>query len=244
MNEWERIARECGTDKGIHTYMPLYERLLGRMSGNPVKILELGIDHGNSLRFWLKMFPLAEVHGLDLFGCDEISDPRLTIHTRFAQDPGISFLWPPGYFDFIVDDAGHEAPWQRMSREILWPNLKTGGLYFIEDILTDAYPEEFDHWGRDPEYLEGEKNCCNANEAYDRADCIVVLKKNFEHASSINTYRCISDPKWPDFFRYMEEQADPPLTGKFSKCPGFFWGWMNYPLLWVPMWEAFKGREP
>ncbi len=205
----------------------------------------MGIDHGCSLKFWLKMFPYGEVHAIDLMPFSEFTDPRLTVYHRFAQDPSITLLFPENYFDFIVDDAGHEAPWQRASREILWDNLKTGGLYFVEDILTDAYPEEFDRWGKDPEYLAGEKNCRNAHEAYDRADCIVVLRKNTENVGmSISTRPYLKHSRWPDFFRYMEEQADPPLTGRFDKCPGFFWGWLDHPAMWFPMWEAFREKMP
>ncbi len=243
MNEWQRIALEIGTDKGVHTYMPIYERFLGPISDRPLRVLEMGIDHGRSLVFWLKMLPYAEIHAIDLMECKEISDPRLTLYQRFQQDPAIALLFEPESLDVIIDDAGHEAPWQRASVNILWPCLKQDGLYFIEDILTDAYPREFANWQGDVDYLYGEKNCRNLYESYDRADCLVVLKK--KHRRDKRVPPLISEaclhPKWPTFFRYMEEQADPPLTGKFVKCPGFYWGWLQYEEMWRPMWEAFRG---
>jgi hypothetical protein len=238
--EWERVARECGTDKGQHTYMPVYERFLGPMTAFPAKILELGIDHGNSLKFWLKMFPLGEVHAIDLHDCREVTDPRLTIYQRFQQDPGIALLFPPEYFDVIIDDCGHRAEWQRISRDILWPNLKVGGYYFIEDILTDEHPEEFGQWGKDREYVYGECNQRNAHESYDRADCLVVLQKKFgRHPHTFALDECLRHPKWPAFFRKMEEMSDPPLTGRIDSKPGVYWGWLEQPQLWRPMWEEF-----
>ncbi len=239
MIEWERIARECGTDKGIHTYMPTYERLLGQISGQPVKLLELGIDHGNSLKFWLKMFPLANIYAMDSMTLGEVTDSRLTVYQRFQQDPAVSLLFPANYFDVIVDDGGHEAPWQRISKTILWPNLKVGGLYFIEDILTDAYPDEFGNWQKHPDYLYGECNRRNAFEAYDRADCIVVLKKTVERERHpLADDSCLRHPRWPAFFKHMDSLAEPPVTGRAASQPGIYWGWLEQPL-WRPMWEKF-----
>ncbi len=240
MTEWERIGRELGTDKSIHTYMPVYEHLLGRISGLPLRILEMGIDHGNSLKLWLKMFPHSEIHGLDLHDCTEVSDPRLTIHKRFQQDPGIAMLWGDDFFDIIVDDCGHLAEWQRVSREILWPCLKMGGHYFIEDILTDARPEEYDWWRGDAEFLYGECNKRNAFEAYDRADCLVVLRKKTVRSRHFMTLDpCLEHPWWPVFFRKMEEMSDPPLTGRIDSKPGVYWGWLEQPEMWRPLWQEF-----
>ncbi len=102
---------------------------------------------------------------------------RLTTFRGRQQDPHIVNLFRPESLDVIVDDGGHYRWLQRDSVQILWPCLKEGGLYFIEDILTDDYPEEFALWQADPHFLAGECNRHDIYGKYERADCIVVLKK-------------------------------------------------------------------
>ncbi len=231
--------RQVGTDKGVHTYAQTYERLIGPLTAFPARILELGVDSGSSMKFWLKMFPLGEVHGIDLFDRCEVKDPRLTTYQRFQQDPGVALLWPEEHFDVIVDDCGHRAEWQRASVQILWPCLKPGGLYFIEDILTDEYPDEFGTWQKDADYLYGECNQRNAYESYDRADALVVLRKTGERSRHpLAGDSCLRHPKWPAFFRKMEEAATPPFTGRIASQPGVYWGWLKTD--WRSAWEAFR----
>jgi len=45
-----------GSDKGP-TYITLYERFFERLRDKPVRLLELGIAAGGSLRYWAGYFP-------------------------------------------------------------------------------------------------------------------------------------------------------------------------------------------
>lgn len=51
-----------------------------------------------------------------------------------------------GQFDIIVDDGGHTMVQQLTSLEHLWPAVKPGGLYVIEDLQTSF----LDNYGGDP----------------------------------------------------------------------------------------------
>jgi hypothetical protein len=44
-----------------------------------------------------------------------------------------------GNFDFIIDDGGHRNDQILNSFEKLWPALKTGGYYFIEDLQVGRH---------------------------------------------------------------------------------------------------------
>lgn len=44
---------------------------------------------------------------------------------------------PQGVFDIIIDDGGHTFNQQRTSFQELWPFLKEGGIYVIEDLQAE-----------------------------------------------------------------------------------------------------------
>jgi hypothetical protein len=45
-----------------------------------------------------------------------------------------------GPFDFIIDDGSHENAHQIETFGILWPHLKDGGVYIVEDVQTSYWP--------------------------------------------------------------------------------------------------------
>ena len=52
----------------------------------------------------------------------------------------------PPMYDMIIDDAGHTMLQQVNSFLALWPYIKPGGIYIIEDIQTN-WRGEHEHWG-------------------------------------------------------------------------------------------------
>ena len=90
---------------------------------------------GASLRAWAELFPNATVTGLDpaddaaaLNGLHE----RIRVITCDSRDDlGVAKL---GSYDFIVDDGHHSLDAQRSTLKTLWPFVKPGGLYVIEDV--------------------------------------------------------------------------------------------------------------
>jgi hypothetical protein len=243
MSEWQRVAQSFGTDKGTHTYMPVYERFLGPLTAQDfeTRLLELGVGNGESLRMWLHLFPRGRIYALDYRDCCLVHDPRLTVHRRFQQDPAIAFLFEPLSLDAIIDDGGHRREWQRASRDILWPCLKEGGYYFIEDILTDSWPEEMDHWRSDPDCVCAEENKKDVFGNYHRADAMVVLRKRGERTSAPPTADAtLRNPAWKWFFHHVESLADPPFTGRLDHAGGAYWGWLEKKEFWWPLWLEFS----
>lgn len=113
-----------------HGYFPSYLRLAAEL-GPDAAVCELGVWQGESLRMWQAIFPLGEVWGVD-------SDPAAvwpegTRRVQAAQDdPGLPLLLPAG-LGLVVDDASHDGPATQRSFGLLWPLVRPGGYYVVED---------------------------------------------------------------------------------------------------------------
>jgi hypothetical protein len=62
-----------------------------------------------------------------------------------------------GDFDIIIDDGSHINSHQIETFKILFPKLKSGGYYFIEDVQTSYYLSD----GGDGFYLNNKKTAIN-----------------------------------------------------------------------------------
>jgi trans-aconitate methyltransferase len=140
---WHAIARKHGASKADHTYMRHYEFLLSADAGDVEAVLEIGLGDGSSIKTWLELFPNAHVYGIDNVRHFTWKHPRVTVHTLDQSDPTIANLFPPESLDIIIDDAIHLFEPQKAAVQSLWPALKEGGWYFIEDIID---PRNLQYW--------------------------------------------------------------------------------------------------
>lgn len=122
------------TDKLSLNYFPFYQDILtGRV--NPA-ILEIGVAYGGSLLLWREMFPESTIVGVDLWG--ETSRPELpqvTLLTADQRDPGLADkirVYADSY-DLVIDDASHFGSLSDITFTNLWPVVKPGGWYVLED---------------------------------------------------------------------------------------------------------------
>ena len=127
------------TDKNTdHSYGPLYEELFAPIRTTAVRILELGVFGGGSLRVWRDYFPQAQIFGIDanpecLFEEDRIK----TFLANQTDEKALAFLATEfGPFDVIIDDGSHWPADQIASLMYLWPYLNRPGLYVIEDLMS------------------------------------------------------------------------------------------------------------
>jgi hypothetical protein len=138
------LGAQCGTDKGTdHTYLEVYQHLFESFRHRPIRLLELGVGQGASLRLWRTWFPQAHITGLDRSPPD-LPDLDCDI-VRFSQTDraAMEATWSDETFDVIIDDASHHVEVQLLSLCWLWPKLKSGGLYVIEDVGHSALVKYF-----------------------------------------------------------------------------------------------------
>ena len=163
MDELTRLANRFGSDKGsrgpsAHLYTRIYHDLFGHMRGARIRLLELGLLHiadpawddpakrnaggavgrrAPSLQMWSHYFPKGEIFGFDINDFSAVRLPRCRILrgdvgdradlARLAVESG-------GGFDIIIDDASHASHHQQIALGALFPALRDGGLYAIEDL--------------------------------------------------------------------------------------------------------------
>ncbi|WP_439656678.1 class I SAM-dependent methyltransferase [Lentzea sp. HUAS TT2] len=155
------LAVEHGSDKwgDLHWYTQHYERHFARLRTEPVRVLEIGIGGyddpdrgGGSLRMWQRYFQRGLVHGLDI-ARKNVTGPR--IMTVLGDQSDAAFLdrlgRELGPFDVVIDDGSHVNEHVRTSFHALFPHVRTGGLYVVEDLQTAYWPS----WGGHPEATAG-----------------------------------------------------------------------------------------
>lgn len=138
----DEIALEYLTDKCSlwHNYTAVYEKYFKPLRKDPINLLEIGFYFGNSARAWEKYFPNGQffyididkncynrMHGLTkskLYMVDQSSPEALN---SFMQQLKIEF-------DIIIDDGSHMVDHMITSFKNLFPFLKKGGIYVIEDL--------------------------------------------------------------------------------------------------------------
>lgn len=138
------IATELGTDKAsyAHNYVEKYERHLSEYRDSDIKLFEIGIDRGSSIKMWKEYFTKAKICAIDIKDMRQLSDDRVTALVGSQNDIGFLQMVSKkeGPFDVIIDDGSHLSTDMEISFVTLFPLLKPGGLYIVEDLHACYWP--------------------------------------------------------------------------------------------------------
>lgn len=121
-----------------HHYFPIYEQYFGKFRGQAPKMLEIGVYRGGSTRMfadWLG--DGTHFTGVDIDpACSGYAVPG-KIEIVIGDQADRAFLaklaTENGPWDIVLDDGGHTDNQILTSFELLFPHLKDGGVYLIED---------------------------------------------------------------------------------------------------------------
>jgi hypothetical protein len=148
-SSWE-LGEQCFVFYKVKPLVDQYQRFWGaRPEFRPSQIFELGMWDGGSVAFWFELFQPRKHVGLDFaqrddspyfkrylaehglnqriatyWGVNQADTARLRTIAREAFD---------GPIDLVLDDASHMYGPTKASFETLFPLLRPGGLYVIED---------------------------------------------------------------------------------------------------------------
>jgi|HubBroStandDraft_6_1064221.scaffolds.fasta_scaffold398025_1 hypothetical protein len=153
LDDLDAIAAKHGTDKSsvgtrklsAKAYTIAYGNYLEPIRNEPIVILEIGIWRGSSLRMWEEFLPNAKLFAIDI-------DPACRTHETSRSKVFIGDQTDAAFlkgvaetvgqpFDCIIDDGGHRMEHHQASLPVLWPYLKDGGWFAIEDLHTCYVPE-------------------------------------------------------------------------------------------------------
>ncbi len=128
----------------VRHYLPVYESVLP--TDRPIRMLEIGVFHGGSLQMWRNYLHRDSVIvGIDIDPeTTQFDNPDEGIHVRLGRQQDAEFLRSVveefGPFDVILDDGSHVPSHMVASFQYLFPRgLKPGGVYLVEDILTNYW---------------------------------------------------------------------------------------------------------
>jgi hypothetical protein len=194
-----QLAAKYGANK-IPVITDVYETLIGPRRHQPLRVVEIGVYRGASLRTLREWLPAAVLFGIDIdVACRELASEveRCSVHIfdqASASDLRQFIDVTGGAFDFIIDDGGHNMNEQRTSFATLFPSLAAGGFYAIEDIGTSYFKEcggrDLDEEGTTIAMLKSLVDCVNHQ---DTTDCAAGHSGHTQAVSQANSAKLRRD---------------------------------------------------
>jgi hypothetical protein len=148
----DAIGLRFGTDKSSrhHDYLNFYEQQFARRRQEPLTLLEVGVFNGASVRTWREYFPNAKIVGADI----EPMAKRWRgerIEIEYMDQSNLEDLnrvaIKHGPFDIVIEDGSHLWEHQITTLKTLYPHVRPGGLYVVEDLQTNFGEMQADYRG-------------------------------------------------------------------------------------------------
>jgi cephalosporin hydroxylase len=122
----------------VHNYGTFYDRLWQDL--RPHSVVEIGVFNGASLRAWQDVTPGGRIIGADRNPVPGLDVVRMTspefgpLRDRLRAEQPV---------DLIIDDGSHTLPDQVAGVRALWPYLRDGGVYAVEDLQDESAVDWF-----------------------------------------------------------------------------------------------------
>jgi hypothetical protein len=146
----QQLGEKYESDKAVkhpdhgdaHNFCPFYDYHLSSMRFDKLKILEIGIFDGASLRMWDEYFEKSQIFGIDI-----LMHPKARLINEgkicsFKMDQGniqdlLNFKKQYGPFDIVIDDGSHFTHHQWIS----WLIFSDSPVFIWEDLHTSRMPQ-------------------------------------------------------------------------------------------------------
>ncbi|PWI31501.1 methyltransferase [Flavobacteriaceae bacterium LYZ1037] len=161
------IGKIYGTDKVKgHNYTDHYIYHFKKYRKKEINLLEIGVggfektnEGGNSLKMWKSYFCKGNIFSFDIYDKTSLQEDRIKIFIGSQVDKEFlhKIMSEIGNVDLIIDDGSHINSHVITTFKILFPLLKIGGIYVIEDTQTSYWKE----YGGDSVNLNNPKTTMN-----------------------------------------------------------------------------------
>lgn len=160
MDDISVLFNKYGSDKDLNGYSALYHTLFFKQRNDKLNMLEIGIGTmipgmpssmvgysqpnykpGGSLRAWRDYFINGRIIGVDIQPDTQFTDDRIETYLCNSTNAGHVKQLMDNLnieFDIIIDDGCHVGESQVNTLRNMYPYLKQGGIYIIEDIYPGS----------------------------------------------------------------------------------------------------------
>lgn len=138
--------RRFDSDKWEH-YFDIYDHLFARLYGTDITYVEIGVQNGGSLEVAKQIFgPNSKVIGVDIDpNCKKLESEGLAAHVIIGSQVDEACIKKivrhAPQIDILIDDGSHIQSHMIATFINLFPYIKDGGVYIIEDTHTNYSPE-------------------------------------------------------------------------------------------------------
>ena len=146
-----KLGLMFNTDKAVgHFYLPHYQKHFRPYKFKKINLLEIGVggyespDYGgHSLRMWKSYFRKGVIYALDIHDKSALQEKRIRIFKGSQVDFNFldELVNQAGDLDIIIDDGSHINEHVIKTFKHLFPKLKDGGIYVIEDTQTSYWKD-------------------------------------------------------------------------------------------------------
>jgi len=141
------ILEKYGSDKcsDWHNYSPFYDFIFSHDKEEKLKVFEVGIYGGSSVRSWKEYFKNSQIYCGDVNTEYFINEDRIKSYFCDQDNPeSIRQMWENAdlkdiQFDVIIDDGKHEYLSNINFLENSYHKLKKGGIFIIEDLTISTF---------------------------------------------------------------------------------------------------------
>lgn len=129
----------------LDLYNSYFSEYVDKREGG-IALLELGVLDGYSLEYFSHLLKNSIVCGINRKNCErKFSSANIKFYQGLEDDTELHerIMWENSIqaFDIIIDDCSHIGSLTMHSYKALFPFLKPGGLYVIENWGTGYWPE-------------------------------------------------------------------------------------------------------